>query len=360
MTKFLETFFRHKWWFVLPPLLITAIATYLTVTLAPVMYQSSAGIWVDKPTYLAESDNWNAWASPAQNQTARLTELLKTQTFIVDVAGRTSLAPLTRTQRGLDQINLLLAQGLGVSPIGSHLVAVTFRSDNPQTSYQVLKAIVDAFNDNVANDQVNQADVAISFYSDQLQQAQDDLTQSSAELRRYIQSNPSLSSLQLDSTSSVVADPKTVLDQASATDANLAKLRGNVQNAQDRVNQLRSSVTTAQYQASASVQGQQLGFQVLDAPTVPTSGGRDLKKRIMYPIAALLGSLAISGLVLALMAMSNRTVQSEADLSTDVRVIGDIPFLRLKRAPRLFRRVTARQAIGFVAGAALPAPKGAK
>jgi uncharacterized protein involved in exopolysaccharide biosynthesis len=360
MSKFLEVFFRHKWWFVVPPLLITIAASVFTYTTAPVMYLSSAGIWVDKPTYLAYSDNWNSWASPAQNQTSRLTELLRTQSFIVDVAKRTSLAPLTTSQRGMDRIQIILNQGFGVAPIGTHLVAVSFRSDNPQVAYQMLKAIVDAFNDNMANDQVNQAGIATAFYSDQLQQAQDDLTKASDDLRRYIQSNPSLSSLQLDSSSSMVSSPKAILDQASATDSNLAQLRSKVQNSQDRVAQLQSSLQSAEYQASASVQGQQLGFQVVDAPNYPTSGGRDLKKHLIVPIGALVGSLALSGIVLALMAMSNRSVQSENDLVTGVRVVGDVPYMRLKRAPRLLRGVSARQAIGFVAGAALPAPKGAK
>jgi uncharacterized protein involved in exopolysaccharide biosynthesis len=360
MTRFLETFFRHKWWFILPPLIITIAAAYITVKTAPIMYQSTAGIWVDRPTYLAYNDNWNQWASPAQNQTARLTEQLKTQTFVVDVANRTSLANMTRSQRGMDQIYQLLAQGLNITPVGTHLVALSFRSENPRVSYEMLKAIVDGFNDSLANDQVNQAGLATEFYSDQLTQAQDDLTKASDDLRRYIQSNPNLSDLQFDSTSSVIGDPKAILDQASTTDAQLQQLRSQVQNAQTHVNQLQQSLQSAEFQASASVQGQQLGFQILDAPNMPTSGGRDLKKRIIYPIGAFGGSLALSALILVLMAISNRSVQSESDLVTNVRVIGDVPFMRLKRGPRMLKKMSTRQAIGFVAGTALPAPKGAK
>jgi uncharacterized protein involved in exopolysaccharide biosynthesis len=369
MAKFLEIFFRHKFWFVVPPLLVTIVASVITYVTSPLMFVSSAGIWVDRPTYLTYSDNWNSWASPAQNQTSRLTELLKTQTFVVDVAKRTSLAPLTTTQRGLERIDLILAQGFGVLPVGTHLVTVSFRSDNPQIAYEMLKAVVDAFNDSIANDSVNQAAIATAFYSDQLQQAQDDLGKASDDLRRYIQTNPSLAS-SLDSTNfgasftvgggSVVGpSPKAVLDQAATTDGTLAQLRSKVQNATDRVAQLQASLQSAEYQASASVQGQQLGFQVVDAPNYPTTGGRDLKKRMMFPIIAFAGSLAVSGLALALMAMSNRTVQSETDLATGVRVVGDVPYMRLKK-PVIYRRLSTRQAIGFVAGVALPAPKGAK
>jgi uncharacterized protein involved in exopolysaccharide biosynthesis len=353
MEKIIEAVFRYKWLLIVPTVLITAIVTPLTIMTAPALYESHAGIWVDRPTYLAYSDNWNQWASPAQNQTSRLTELLKTQSFIVDVAKRTSLAPLTSTSRGMERIQLILSQDLVLSPIGTHLVAVYFRAESPQLAYQVLTAIVDAFNDNMANDQVNQSTLATSFYSDQLQQAQDDLKKSSDDLRRYIQSNPSLAGL----------DPATStekLSAISATDSTLQQLRSQVQTHQDRVAQLRTSLQTSEFQASASVEGQQLGFQIVDAPNLPTSGGRDLKKRIIYPVGAFLGALALSGLIVALLAMSDKSVRSERDLSTGVRVVGEMPYLRLRKIPRKLGQVATRRAIGFVAGASLPAPKGAK
>src|SRR5437764_9983007 len=104
MGEFLEVFFHHKFLFLLPPLVIPVVVGALAITTAPTLYESRAGIWVDKPTYLTYSDNWNQWASPAQNQTARLTELMKTQSFVVDLAKRTSLAPLTTTPRGMDRL----------------------------------------------------------------------------------------------------------------------------------------------------------------------------------------------------------------------------------------------------------------
>jgi uncharacterized protein involved in exopolysaccharide biosynthesis len=354
MEKFVEAVFRYKWLLLLPPLLITAIVTPLTILTAPILYESHAGIWVDRPTYLTYSDNWNQWASPAQNQTSRLTELLKTQSFVVDVANRTSLAPLTTTPKGMDRIQLTLSQGLSLTPIGTHLVAVYFRAESPQIAYQMLTGIVAAFNDNMANDQVNQSSLATSFYSDQLQQSQDDLKNASDNLRRYIQSNPSLSALDPTTTSN------DKLSALSATDSNLQQLRSAVATAQDRVAQLRTSLQTSEFQASASVEGQSLGFQVIDAPNLPTSGGRDLKKRIIYPVGALIGSLALSSLIVVLLAMSDKSVRSERDLSTGVRVVGEIPYLRLRKIPRKLGQVATRRAIGFVAGAALPAPRGAK
>src|SRR5881398_2302927 len=120
MSKILETLFRHKMLLLLPPVLITAIVTPLAILTAPVSYESWTGIWVDKPTYLTSSNDWNQWQRPAQNQGAALTEMLRTQSFVTDVAKRTSLAPMTTTQSGLDRVQAIIGDGLTVYPTGTH------------------------------------------------------------------------------------------------------------------------------------------------------------------------------------------------------------------------------------------------
>jgi hypothetical protein len=133
-----------------------------------------------------------------------------------------------------------------------------------------------------------------------------------------------------------------------------------IESKQSEVDGLRKSLEQARLDASATLEGQELGFQVIDAPQVPSSGGRDLRKRIILPAGALIGSLALSGLLMVLLSMTDRTVRSVADLAAVARVVGEVPDMRLKRAQRRIGAAATRRAIGFVAGAALPAPKGAK
>ena len=52
ITKFLEAFFRHKLLVLLPPFLIPLIVGPWALMTAPIYYESFAGVWVDKPTYL--------------------------------------------------------------------------------------------------------------------------------------------------------------------------------------------------------------------------------------------------------------------------------------------------------------------
>src|SRR5688500_14947552 len=98
--RLLETFFRHKLLLLLPPILIPLIVGQIAVMTTPITYDTWAGVWVDRPTYLTYNDEWNRYVSPASNQSNRLLELLRTRAFVLDVARRTPFARLLGTQSG--------------------------------------------------------------------------------------------------------------------------------------------------------------------------------------------------------------------------------------------------------------------
>jgi hypothetical protein len=91
---------------------------------------------------------------------------------------------------------------------------------------------------------------------------------------------------------------------------------------------------------------------------MPTTAVRQVKNRLLFPIAALLGGLVLSSVLLILLMCSDRAVRSEGDLGQSVRVLGVVPRLKLKRLPKRAGPDVARRAIGFIAGSALPAPSG--
>ena len=79
----------------------------------------------------------------------------------------------------------------------------------------------------------------------------------------------------------------------------------------------------------------------------------------MYPAAGLVAGLLLSGALLVLLVAADRSVRSERDLLPSARVVGAIPRLKLRRMPKKAGPDATRRAIGFVAGTALPAPRGA-
>jgi hypothetical protein len=272
---------------------------------------------------------------------------------MVDVAKRTPLAPLVGNAKGEERIATILGQGFSMIPNGDHLLVLHFRGDNPRLAYDSLNAIMDAFKENTATERVNQASLAISFYQSRLQTAQEELKKTSTSVRQYVAANPNLRQINPDrAAAGDIVLPTTV------TDPQLAEMMAALQTQQKQVEVLRANLDSAQFDASAGLEGQELGFQIIDPPQLATAPTRALRARLIYPVAGMIVGISLSLVLLVLLVAGDRTVRSEIDLPTNARVLGAVPQLKLnlKKMPKGQRRDAMRRAIGFVAGTALPAP----
>jgi uncharacterized protein involved in exopolysaccharide biosynthesis len=374
ITKFIEAFFRHKLLILLPPVLIPLIVGPIALMSAPIYYETFTGIWVDRPSYLAYNDGFNNYISPAQNQMNRLMEVLRTRSFIVDVAKRTSLAPLVGSPRGEDRISTVIGTGFTAAPSGDHLLVLHFRADTARLAFDGLNAVVDAFKENAATDRVNQASLAISFYEGRLQTADEDLKKTTTSVRQYIAANPNLSALSSAASSSSSSSSSTASSSSgrvgtpdiilppSVVDPQLAEMLAQLQFKQKDIENTRAALEQARFDASAGLEGSELGFQIIDPAQLPTAPTRALRKQLVYPIAAMVAGLALSMVTLVVLVAADRSVRSESELPTNARVLGTVPDLKLKlrRLPKSLRSSATRRVIGFVAGTALPAPNGTK
>jgi len=366
--KVLEAFFRHKLLLLLPPLLIPGIVTPIAVLANPPVFETAVSVWVDHPAYLNYKDDaTSAWVTGVQTQASRLGELLRTRAFVTNVAGRTSLAPLVGNPIGEARINDLIARGVTVGapaqttgPVtarltGDHLLVIRVQASTAQLSYELCKAIVDAYQEKTEADQSDQASVAADFYQSRLTEAQLQMNKATTDLRRYVGSH------QTDSADgSLLTDPTQQGLSAAMLDPRLGALQDTVQASQNAVKTAQGALAQTQQEAMMSAQGQQYGFQVLDPPQLPTVATPQTKKIMIYPLAAAVAGLALMGLLLVLLVASDRSVRSDMDLAPGLRLLGTVPLLQLKRVPKSLRSGATRRAIGAPAGTALPAPSGAK
>lgn len=359
IARLLDTFFRHTLLLLLPPVLLPLIVGPVALYMAPVYYETWAGIWVERPTYLYYNDDWNRYNTPAQNQTGRLSELLRTRSFVLDVAKKTPLEPLTTSAKGEERISEIFGKGLVIVPNGSQLVLLRFRAESPQVSYQVVNALIETFRDKAAADRSSQALLAISFYESRQQAAEEEFKKARDSLRRYVAANPRLTSIDPNGGASATAASRLGLP-AAAIDPQLAELLRQLQVAETALDRARTSVDQAQLDASASLEGQQLGFQVVDQPRMPTTATRERRKMLIYPLAALLVGVGVSSTILVLLIMSDGTARSEEELLGTARVLGSVPEIRVRNIPKKSGPDVTRRAIGFPAGMALAAPGGTK
>jgi uncharacterized protein involved in exopolysaccharide biosynthesis len=321
--------------------------------MAPSAYISTTTLWLDKPTYLNYQDGTNPWVTAVTVNWGKMSELLRTRSFQLDIARRTqTLAPLVGSQTGEDTIGEVITKTITLSSGGDHILYITVQAPTAQLSYELGTALADAYQEKSASDRADQANLAVSYYQTQINSAQQQLQKSTQDLRRYVAAQAA--------NADPTVDPSTQPIAASLLDPKLSGLQSSVQEAQSTVNTARAALLAAQQDVSVASEGQAAGFQIEEPAKMPTKPTRQLRKMIIYPIAALAAGLGLSGVILILLVSADRSARSELDLGNTMRVLGSVPSLDVKRVPKKLRGVATRRAIGSPAGMALPAARGSR
>jgi uncharacterized protein involved in exopolysaccharide biosynthesis len=356
IARFVETFFRHKL-LILVPLFVTPLVVMpFAFLLVKPYYETTAGVWAERPAYVPVTDESSRYVTPAQFQQARLNELLQTRAFLEDVARRTSLAPLLNTDQGREDVVVYLQRAIYPLPSGNKLLGIRVRADDPDLAMEIINATLTTFRERSANERAAQSSSAISFYEGQLKNASDDRDKAQDALRRYVAANPRLAADAAALTGSGSSSTSTSSRlQAATLDPQLSELSKRLDAAEREVDRLRQLAEQARFDASAAIDGSDSSLQVVDAPIYPTRPQRERRRFLIFPAAA----VAIGGLVSALLLMSltatDRSARSSADLRNVGRVIGVVPRMGLRKLPRRAGPDTTRRAIAFVAGTTLPA-----
>jgi capsular polysaccharide biosynthesis protein len=358
--KFLEALFRHKLVILLPMFLTPLVVTPAGFYYVRPYFETSSTVWVGRLTYLKSADDTGSWwMSPAQVETGRISDLFRIRPFVLDVAKRTDLAPLVGSEQGEEIVLGYFARNVLVGPAGNNLITFTARADQAKLAFQVANAVVETYRERRADERTEQAGVAISFHEARLQQAQEELAKATADIRRYVAANPRLTTIDPNRGAASTAAARMGLPPI-AIDPQLAELIRRVDAEQKDVDNIRAALDQARMETAAGMEGQDVNFRVVDAARVPSAPVSQRRRLLIFPVAGLVVGLGLGlGLLVALV-VADRSIRTTLDLPAGVRVARVVPFLPLRKLARQTRPRTTRQAIGFVAGAALSSPRGVR
>jgi uncharacterized protein involved in exopolysaccharide biosynthesis len=200
-------------------------------------------------------------------------------------------------------------------------VRIRFRAPTPELSFQVVNALLDAYQGRSIADHAAQAELAISFYEGRRLESEEQLAKSNAALRRYMAANPRLAASD---------NPRSPAAPAPV-DPQLSELRNRVELDENEFERARTTLEQARLQASAAQQGRELGFQVLDPPELPVFRSRDTRRLLMFPAAGLVVGLSLSAALLLLLCLTDRSLRWEGDLPMSVALLGSLPHLYPRR-----------------------------
>lgn len=351
IARFLETFFRHKLLILLPAILTPLVVMPFAFLLVKPYYETTAGLWVERPAYVPNPDDWNRYITPAQNQQERLVELLKTRTFVEEIARRTSLSPLLGSPDGREQVVEYLQRQVYPLPTGNKLLTIRVRAEDPDLAMEIIQGTVTTFRERAQNERMTQATQAISFYEQQLRDAEQGAGTTRESVRRYIASNPR----SVTETARDGAGAPRITLPTSALDPQLGEMLKRLEQGEREVERIRTLLEQARFDASATLEGTDSTLQVIDPPVFPVESQRERRRFLIFPAAAIAIGLLVSALLLVALTASDRSARASLDLRESARVIGVVPRMGLRRLPRSAGPETTRRAVAFVAGTAMPA-----
>jgi uncharacterized protein involved in exopolysaccharide biosynthesis len=311
VTRYIETFFRHKV-LLLTPLVITLVLSGLYVKSQPTTYSTSAKIWQDNqlpgPGYLDPTGNGGT--PPANSAQTLFGQLLSTQDFLVKAALRGPAAGWIRSQpdptAAANQVAATLGSSVSAMASGPQILGVSLTSRDPVNAQKELSAVVDEYFDYVKTLRSAREQAMVDYYKPRLDAASAALQEAQAAQFSYVQSHP------LAGGSAGTPDPE------------YGALSAAVLAAQTQYNSVEQNYTTAD-QALTTEQAQ-VSSHVIDAPGAPLASSKK-KAAVFAGGAGIFFGLLVGLLGLIALTAADTAARRREDVETttgDLQVVATI------------------------------------
>jgi uncharacterized protein involved in exopolysaccharide biosynthesis len=267
--RMLESFFRHRWLYPLPIVILTAIGV-VTASIAPPTYLAGASIFVEDQSLLAsltDADTGFSWTrTPAQTVVRDFGELLQTDAFVRSAVQRTPLeSNMTQDRETVQQTLDFFRDSIDVSAVGNNLVRFRAEAEDPQLAQQMVVASIDAYVFWKVNAEYQESVAAQNFFANLIPPYEEELQRARDELIVFLASYPT-----------PVRGERPLEEQVE-----LARLQADVNEATLRLDDARAKEENARLVLSKAESIARQTYQVIDAPTVPTDPLTSLRQRMM-------------------------------------------------------------------------------
>jgi capsular polysaccharide biosynthesis protein len=196
LLRFLENYYRHRWLYLLPILLLLIVAGISVATEKP-QYLAHGNVFVQKQSLLASlnsvrSNDNTWWVSPAQTTANELNELLRTDAFIRAVIHSTDLeANMSKDATSVEDTITKTRKNIWVSTLGDNQVQINGGFELPQVAEQAVGAVIESYIQWQINGQRAESESAQAFFAVQIKKYQVDLENARQNMKNYLLANPS-------------------------------------------------------------------------------------------------------------------------------------------------------------------------
>lgn len=289
MYRFLESYFRHRWLYLLPIVFMMAIAGVYFVNLKP-KYHAHGIIYVQTESYLAAlnsvtaSDNsW--WSTPAQIVIGNMNELIRTDAYIRAVIHGTDL------EKNMDQGSAVVSEiidevrkSIWINSLGDNQIQINAANEDPLIAFQITNSVLANFIQYQVNAQRTEGEAAQVFFADLIKTYESDLEIARENLKSYLLANP----------------PPLRGNRPELEQLEIDRLQGEIQTAVQRYQSVLEKEEDARL-ALAQIEGDtRQSYRIIDAPVLPEKPAVSRKElaiqaALFLAAGVLLSLIAVAG-----------------------------------------------------------------
>ena len=329
MLRILESYFRHRWLYLLPIVLMTALGVVFVLLTKPT-YTAKGVLYVETQSYLATltdlRDSGAAWwTTPAESVNQEISELLQTDAFIRAIIQRTSLEE--EMDGGSAVVDTLIEEtrrNVWPSPLGNNQLQVNAVHEDPEIAYQIVTAVIEGYLQWRVNADLAESEVAQSFFSDLIETYSVNLAAAREAMRNYVEAHP----VPLRG------------DRPAEEAMEISRLQGEIDLAASRyATALDKEEETRLAMAQIESDARQTYF-LIDAPTIPDTPDTSLRKLALSGgIFTVVGVFLSAGLIVGV-ALIDRSFRFPIDVINRLELPvltmvpeGTIPSAHAERQP---------------------------
>ena len=331
MRRTLETIFHQPLLFLLLISVLPVVGVAIAYFMIPRTYQTTATLWALRRIEIigATGPETNLQATPADTQSAALTELLQTQAFSLAVAKQSNVVStfnldpsVLADPQHLDQALFAeISKHVLVVSGGYNLFTISYANHNPQIAQQVVAAVIQDYSLQSESFSIVEAQQLLNNYNTQLAKAQQAYNDAVAAESKYTQQHPGLTLADL------MKDPQ------------YQQLDTQTQQAKTVLTNIQTNIATINQEMAAQGTSSNGLFRVLDPPVENHTPNSRTKDYLVAGGVGLALALAACVLYIVIQIRRDRAVYTALELQavSTFPVIMQLPTIAPEIVPLLVK-----------------------
>lgn len=342
--RFMESYFRHRWLYLIPIVLMTIIGV-VSILIAKPKFIAQGVFYVQKESFLSQLTSVKGsnftWQTAATMTVGEMNELLQTDAFIRAVIKDTQLeGQMDAGREAVDQAIDEVRRAVWVIPLGENQVRINAIHENPELAYQVVNGVINIYLQWKINADRTESQAAQTFFTGLIASYKADVDTARQNLYAYLEAHPG-----------PIRGERPAIEQFE-----INRLQGELELAQSR---FANALDKNENALLGSAQAESDVFQsyvLIDAPRLPEQPETSLRKLALQAGIFVLAGVLLSVLGIAGGAVLDRSFRFPIDVWNGLHlpVLAAVPNTIHKRSALRKRKEKASRRSGLKGSQALP------